>query len=271
MPPAPLTGKSLRLARLSKYCDGNFLFVPLDHSVSDGPVAGPADFDRLVADIARGGADSIVTHKGRARTIDPSALSDCALTIHLSASTKHARDSDEKVLVGSVEEALFRGADLVSVHVNIGSDTEPEQLADLGTVAADCERWGVPLLAMVYARGPRMANPVEPALLAHVVNIAADLGADIVKTTITSPIERMADVIAMSPIPVIVAGGVVGSGSLAQFATAAMAAGCSGLAVGRRVFESADPRATVRELVSIVHPRRQVLDNTQQPEMAGAL
>ena len=32
------TGKELRLRRLSLPNDGRYLFVPLDHSVSDGPV-----------------------------------------------------------------------------------------------------------------------------------------------------------------------------------------------------------------------------------------
>jgi 2-amino-4,5-dihydroxy-6-oxo-7-(phosphooxy)heptanoate synthase len=269
MPLVPLTGKSLRLTRLSRYSDDNFLFVPLDHSVSDGPIIGANRFNRLVDDIAGGGADAVVVHKGRARMIDPLLLANCALVIHLSASTTHARDTNAKVLVGSVEEALLRGADAVSVHVNIGSDTEAAQLADLGVVAADCERWGVPLLAMVYPRGPRLLDPGNPALLAHVINIAADLGADIVKTVIASPVERMADVIGMSPIPVIVAGGERNQESLTEFTSAAMASGCRGVAIGRRVFASPDPRATVRALTSIVHPQHRVFQGSAPREMAG--
>jgi 2-amino-4,5-dihydroxy-6-oxo-7-(phosphooxy)heptanoate synthase len=269
--PVSLTGKSLRLARLSNHADGSFLFIPLDHSVSDGPIAGAGEFNRLVHDIAGGGADAIVVHKGRARSIDPSSLAHCSLVIHLSASTAHARDVNDKVLVGGVEEALLRGADAVSVHVNIGSDSEPAQLADLGTVAADCERWGVPLLAMVYPRGPRMVSPADPGMLAHIVNIAADLGVDIVKTVIASPIERMAEVIATSPIPVVVAGGARRDDDLEQFASAALASGCRGLAVGRRVFRAADPRSTVRKLATIVHPHQRFLDNVHEPEMVGAL
>ncbi|GAA3875662.1 2-amino-3,7-dideoxy-D-threo-hept-6-ulosonate synthase [Saccharothrix violaceirubra] len=246
--------KALRLRRLSRPRDDRYLFVPLDHSVSDGPVV-PADrWSDLIGSVVVGGADAIVVHKGRLRTIDPRLLGECALVVHLSAGTAHAADTNAKVLVGDVEEALRLGADAVSVHVNIGSDTEERQLADLGTVAKACDAWNLPLIAMVYPRGPRIADPHDPRLLAHVVNIAVDLGADLVKTTLALPVERMADVVASCPIPVLAAGGPADTGAcLVDTARAVMAAGCAGLAVGRRVFTAPSPLALVAELASVVH------------------
>ncbi|RSS80406.1 2-amino-3,7-dideoxy-D-threo-hept-6-ulosonate synthase [Streptomyces sp. WAC06614] len=265
------TGKSMRLARLSRHGDGRFLFVPLDHSVSDGPITTARDFDGLVRDVVAGGADGIVVHKGRARVLDPELLADRSLLVHLSASTAHGPDVNAKVLVGDVEDAIRLGADAVSVHVNIGSDTESEQLADLGSVAAACDRWGMPLLAMIYPRGPRVSDPYDPVLLSHVVNIAADLGVDIVKTVLASPVERMAEVVASSPLPIIVAGGGDGTSSLADFAVSALSVGCSGLAVGRRVFGSPDPRATVLELAEILHGSGGPLVPATSSRMAGVL
>lgn len=266
----PLTGKLLRMARLSLPDDGRFLFVPLDHSVSDGPIANVAGFTRLVEDIADGGADGIVVHKGRARMIPPSLLTQCSLVVHLSASTAHAPDTDAKVLVGAVKEVVRLGADAVSVHVNIGSDTEAAQLADLGAVASECDRWGMPLMAMIYPRGPRVGDPTDPRLLAHVVNIAADLGVDIVKTVLASPVERMAEVVTSSPLPIVVAGG-AGDKNTVEFATAALATGCRGLAVGRRVFTSPDPRRAVRQLAAIVHGRELSSEHARQRRMAGVV
>ncbi len=270
MPRVPLTGKSLRLTRLSGHLDGRFLFIPMDHSVSDGPIASAAGFNPLVRAVAAGGADGIVVHKGRARVIDPIALSRCSLVVHLSASTAHAPDANAKVLVGDVEEAVQLGADAVSVHVNIGSDTEAAQLADLGAVAAASDRWGVPLLAMIYLRGPRVTNSAAPALLAHAVNIAADLGADVVKTVLASPAERMAEVVASSPLPIVVAGGSEKERDLLNVATTAMSAGCHGLAVGRRVFTSPAPQQAVRELAAIVHGHGLDSESALQLQMAGA-
>jgi 2-amino-4,5-dihydroxy-6-oxo-7-(phosphonooxy)heptanoate synthase len=267
----PLTGKAVRYARLSRRADNRFLFVPLDHSVSNGPITSAGGFNGLVRDIADGGADGIVVHKGRARTIEPTLLSNTALVIHLSASTDHAPDANAKVLVGDVDEAIRLGADAVSMHVNIGSDTEADQLADLGTVAAACDRWGVPLMAMIYPRGPRVSDPSEPEMLAHAVNIAADLGADVVKTILASPAERMAEVVASSPLPIVVAGGATKDRDLSQFARTALGVGCRGLAVGRRVFTCRKPQRAVEELAEIVHRPESYSEPTPQPRLAGVL
>lgn len=267
----PLTGKALRMARLSRGGDGRYLFIPLDHSVSDGPIVRAAGFADLVADIAGGGADAVVVHKGRARMIPPALLTDTALVVHLSASTNHGPDVNAKVLVGDVEECVRLGADAVSVHVNIGSDTEAEQLSDLGTVAAACERWGMPLVAMIYPRGPRVTDPTRPDLIAHVVSVAADLGVDIVKTVLAAPPERMAEVVEGSPLPIIVAGGGGSEESLAAFAVSAMANGCAGLAVGRRVFNSPSPKQAVQKLAAIIHGHGLAGEPEPHPELAGAL
>ncbi|MFI9817859.1 2-amino-3,7-dideoxy-D-threo-hept-6-ulosonate synthase [Saccharothrix variisporea] len=269
--------KALRLRRLSRPRDDRYLFVPLDHSVSDGPVVPRDRWPDLISAVVVGGADAIIVHKGRIRTIDPRLLGGCALIVHLSAGTAHMADTNAKVLVGEVEEALRLGADAVSVHVNIGSDTEERQLADFGVVANACDAWNVPLVAMVYPRGPRIADTTDPALLAHVVNIAVDLGADIVKTNLALPVERMAEVVESCPIPVLVAGGPATpgtaggpatGGSLVDYARASMAMGCAGLAVGRRVFTSPQPMSLVAELASVIHaedPAELV------PAMSGAL
>ncbi|MFI6008280.1 2-amino-3,7-dideoxy-D-threo-hept-6-ulosonate synthase [Streptomyces sp. NPDC051243] len=256
------TGKLFRLRRLSLAGDGRHLLVPLDHSVSDGPIVPADKWDDLLRALVDGGADGVIVHKGRARAFAPDILKSCALVVHLSASTAHSADVHAKVLVADVEEALRLGADAVSVHVNIGSDTEAQQLADLGAVARSCDAWGMPLIAMIYPRGPRITDPRDPALLAHLANVAADLGADMVKTSVALPLERMAEVVADSPIPILAAGGPPDGSDLVEYGTAVMAAGCRGLAIGRRIFSAPSPRALVSRLASVVHGRA--------PEAGGA-
>lgn len=263
-------GKSLRMRRLSGPGDGRYLFVPLDHSVSDGPVVPQARWNGLLRALVDGGADAIIVHKGRARTVPPEILGRCALVVHLSAGTPYAADADAKVLVGGVEEAVRSGADAVSVHVNLGSDTEHRQLADLGAVAASCDAWHLPLLVMIYARGPRIADPHDPVLLAHAVNIAADLGADLVKTAIALPLDRMAEVVASCPVPVLAAGGAPDGSDLVGYGASVMRAGCRGLAVGRRVFSDPSPRALMSRLSAVVHAGR-AGTTTRQPTIEAGV
>ena len=89
---------------------GRGVWVPIDHGASDWPVPGLEDLDRLVAELAEGGADAIVAQKGvithLTRQNNPPGI---GLVAHLSVSTRHGgADAGEKVSVGDVEEALMR-------------------------------------------------------------------------------------------------------------------------------------------------------------------
>jgi predicted phospho-2-dehydro-3-deoxyheptonate aldolase len=246
-------GKRLRLERLQRKGDGLFL-VPLDHSVADGPFATSDELSHIVNTVVRNGADGVVVHKGRARFLGPDLLRDLALVIHLSASTSHASDTDHKVLIADVEQALRQGADAVSVHVNLGSDTEAQQLADLGRVADRCAQWGMPLLAMIYPRGPRITNGSDPGLVAHAASLAADLGADIVKTPYSGSVDTMASVVQSCPIPVVTAGGkAISEEELYTSVTDVMLSGAAGVAVGRNVFQAQDVATVTRRIAKIVH------------------
>ncbi|WP_086706437.1 2-amino-3,7-dideoxy-D-threo-hept-6-ulosonate synthase [Streptomyces antimycoticus] len=247
-------GKKVRLNRLTQPGDGLFL-VPMDHSITTGPIMSADELNRVVRTVSECGADGVVLHQGRARFLDAELFRNLSLIVHLSASTSQAPDTDEKVLVAAVEQAVELGADAASIHVNLGSDTESKQLADLGRVADRCRRWGMPLLVMIYPRGPRIANPADPALVAHAANVAADLGADIVKTLYTGSVETMAEVVESCPIPVIAAGGApVGTEAhLYRSIRDIMRSGTAGVAVGRNVFLADDVARTTRGIADIVH------------------
>lgn len=257
------SGKRLRFERLmhrrGAHHKGQGLFlVPLDHSVAQGPLTSSDGFGRIVAEVGRNGADGIIVHKGRVRFLGGALPADLALVIHLSASTCHAPDTDHKVLVTGVEQALRYGADAVSVHVNLGSETEAHQLADLGRVADACALWGIPLIAMIYPRGPNIDDGTDPELVAHAASLAADLGADLVKTPYTGAVETMMEVVRSCPIPVITAGGEKAASEIALYTSIedVMSAGVAGVAVGRNVFEARDIAEVTRRIAKIVHRTR---------------
>lgn len=263
------TGKLVRLTRLGHRPSGTLFVVPLDHSLTDGPIAPAAEVPRIVRAVASNGADAIVVHKGRMRFLPVDCLADISLVLHLSGGTAHAPDTDEKVLVAQVDEAVRLGADAISVHVNLGAHTEAAQLRDLGNVAGAATRWGLPVLAMVYPRGPRITDPTAPDLVAHAANVAADLGADIVKVPYTGSVSTMTDVVRSCPIPVIAAGGPPRPepSGVEDLAAEVMAAGAQGVAIGRGVFRSADPPATVRRVAARVHAGS--LSRTRQGELVS--
>ena len=183
-------GKSIRIERIMDRKTGNCVIVPMDHGISAGPIEGLIDMKKTVDDVANGGATAVVMHKGLIRYSHRTSGHDIGLILHLSASTDIGVTKNSKVLVASVEEALKIGADAVSVHINVGAETEPEMLADLGQVAKDCNEWGMPLLVMAYPRGPKIENSYDPQAVAHAARVATELGADIVKCSYTGDIRR---------------------------------------------------------------------------------
>jgi len=248
--------RSLRLRRLHHHSTAGLLIAPVDHSIGDGPVVTRGTpIDRLIGQLGDGGVDAIIVHKGSVRHIHPDRFAEMSLIVHLNASTSHALDPDAKYMVTAVEEAIRIGADGVSVHVNMGSLEEPRQIQDFARVADACDRWNLPLMAMMYPRGPKIVDPADPALLAHAVTIAADLGADLVKTVYPGTVDGMLDLAAVCPIPILVAGGPRrGSETeLLRFVADALAGGAAGVAMGRNLFQAPDPRRLAGKIARLVH------------------
>ncbi len=142
-------GRSLRLGRLLNGEDQPLFLVPLDHTVTDGPFADARRYDALLESLAENGADAIVVHKGRLALLPASIYAKLSVVVHISASTKYATDPTFKYQVGDAEDCLRRGADALSVHVNLGSLTEDRQIRMLADAADACDRAGLPLLAML--------------------------------------------------------------------------------------------------------------------------
>lgn len=246
--------RRLRVRRLFRHGDGRLFVVPLDHSVTDGPL-GVRGLNALLGELSGTGVDAVVLHKGSLRHVDHGWFAGMSLIVHLSASTRHAPDPNAKYLVAGVEEALRQGADAVSVHVNLGSEQEARQVGDLARVSEACDRWNVPLLAMMYPRGPRISDPRDPALVAHAVSLAADLGADLVKAPYVGSVTEMKEITSRSPVPVITVGGPRNDdeGQVLAQVGEALSAGVAGVAMGRNVFEAPDPGVMAAKLAHLIH------------------
>jgi len=248
-------GKKIRLERIMDRESRNMVIIPMDHGISIGPVKGIVNLAEMVNKVAEGGANAVLLQKGMAKHGHRGYGRDIGLIIHMSASTSLGPDPNDKVQVCTVEEALKMGADAVSVHVNIGSETEAKQLKKLGAVAEYCEEWGMPLIAMMYPRGKNIKNSNEPEVVAHVARAGAELGADIIKTNFTGDVETFKDVVEGCPVPVVMAGGpkTETDEEFLAMVRAALDAGGRGVAIGRNVFQHENPTAMTRALTLIVH------------------
>ncbi|MDR0767030.1 MAG: 2-amino-3,7-dideoxy-D-threo-hept-6-ulosonate synthase [Methanosarcinales archaeon] len=250
-----IIGKSIRMERFVKRDTGRTIIAPMDHGVGVGPIKGLTNMPEAVNKVALGGANAVITHIGLAKHGHRKYGNDVGLIIHLSASTSIGPNSNRKVLVTTVEEAIKVGADAVSIHINVGAEDEPEMLQDFGHVAQKCDEWGMPLLAMVYPRGPKIISEFEKSVVAHAARLAAELGADIVKTNYTGDIDSFREVVQGTPIPVIIAGGphLDSELDLLQMIADSLEVGGKGVAIGRNVFQSEDPMRTTKRISAVVH------------------
>lgn len=244
-------GKKRRLRRIFRD-DNRTVIVPMDHGVTVGPVRGLVDMQGIVDKLLQGGVDAVILNRGVAKNVD---TGNAGLIIHLSGITKHCPDPNNKVQICSVEDAVRLGADAVSVHVNVGAKQEDRMLATMGKVACECDDYGMPLLAMMYPRGPNIKNPHALDVVAHAARLGAELGADVIKTNYTGDAETFKEVISGCHVPVIIAGGpkVETVKEVLQMVHGSMKAGGAGLSIGRNVFQHENPTKMVMALSALVH------------------
>lgn len=256
-------GKAIRIERIMNRKTGKIIIVPMDHGVSSGPIKGLLDMPKAINKVADGGANAVLVHKGAIKTGHRGYGRDIGLIMHLSGSTSLGPDPNNKVLVASVEEALKLGADAVSVHVNIGAENEAEMLKNLGEVSADCSKWGMPLLAMMYPRGKKIderGGEHRVGVVKLAARAGAELGADIIKTNYTGDPDSFKEVTKGCPVPVVIAGGpkMDTDKDVLEMVRDSIRAGGAGTSIGRNVFQHKNPAKMVKAINKIVHEGRGV-------------
>jgi len=245
-------GKAIRLRRLFP-SEGRRLFaVPLDHSVSLGPIDGLERPAELATTLQASGVDLLLVTKGAVRDIAPVLRPSTLLGVHLSASTSLGPRPNLKVLVGTAAEAVQLGADLVSVQVNFGTADEGTMLSDLGTAVDQCRSVGVPLLCMAYVK---KEEPPTPSEIRHVCRAAADLGADIVKTSYPGSEEEFRALVRSTPVPVLLGGGerIGGEAALIARVQETVRVGARGICFGRNLFQRRRLPSVARRVGAILH------------------
>jgi len=227
----------------------------MDHGVTVGPIPGLEDMRTTIGKVVAGGANAILMHKGIVRAGHRGAGKDVGLIIHLSGGTSLSPDPNAKELVCTVEEAITLGADAVSVHINLGAETDKEMLQQLGHVSERCLRWQIPLVAMMYTRGAKIKNEFDVKNVKHAARVGAELGADIVKVVYTGSVKSFAEVVEGCPVPVVIAGGPkMGSDQdIFKMVEGALQAGTAGLSIGRNAFQHKTPDKMVKALSRMVH------------------
>lgn len=234
--------------------DGHCLFLPIDHGYFQGPthcLEKPGETIKPLLPYC----DALFVTRGVLRSnVDAVKSKPIILRVSGGASVV-GKDLANEGLTTSIEEIIRLNATAVGISVFIGSDYEKESLLNLSTLVNQCERYGIPVMA-VTAVGKELEKR-EARYLALCCRIAAELGARVVKTYWCKDFNK---VVAGCPVPVVIAGGpkCETEREVLEFVYDGMQQGAIGINLGRNIWQSAHPAAIARALQAIIHEKADV-------------
>jgi len=249
-----LEGLDIRLSRIFRRESGRALVVAVDHGMALGPMSGLTNIKETVARLdATGMVDTWLLTKGILRYAFPTRGCPGIILRISGGATIAGPELTREALTGTVEEGLAAGADGVAVSAFIGSPYEHETLTGLARVAGDCRRWNMPLLGVVGVGKINEDKKQDPRFIALGARVAAEHGADLVKTYYT---EKDFDrVTAGCPAPVLIAGGPKCDTDMdtLKMIYGAIQGGARGIVMGRNIWQSPHPEALLAAVDGIVH------------------
>lgn len=238
-----------RLSKLIKP-DGHCFFMPIDHGYFQGPtrcLEQPAETIKPLLSLC----DGLFVTRGVLRAvIDPGLTTPIILRVS-GGTSMVGKDLANEGLTTSIEEIIRLNAQAVGISVFVGSDYEHQTLMNLASLVNDCEKYGIPVMA-VTAVG-RELEKRDARYLALSCRIAAEMGARIVKTYWCE--KDFDKVVEGCPVPVVIAGGPKCESELEcfEFVYDGMQKGAIGINLGRNVWQGSHPVAIATALQAIVH------------------
>jgi DhnA family fructose-bisphosphate aldolase class Ia len=260
-------GKKLRLRRILGESGHRALVVAFDHALVLGPIPGTQDPLGQIRRFAEAKVDALLLNLGLFRQFSdlslpghaPALIARIDWTTVWSSIANNGRSSGDlrSSLIARPEDALRQGADAVLIYMVVGTgdpDFESKEVARTAEVARECERIGIPLIVESLARGKNVQHPGEPRWLNLHTRMAAELGADAVKTDYSGDLASMRSVVENCPIPILVLGGSrQGSDEDAlEVVRNAALAGAAGVFFGRNVFQAPDMQSFLQRARSVL-------------------
>jgi 3-hydroxy-5-phosphonooxypentane-2,4-dione thiolase len=242
-------GMKNRISRIIKPEDGRTVMLAVDHGYFLGPTSGLEEPGKTVEPLLPH-ADSLMLTRGVLRAcVNPVFTIPIVLRVSGGNSILGDDLSNETITV-SVEDAIRLNVSAVALSVYVGSKYEHRTLKNLASLVSECEKYGIPVLA-VTAVGKEMTR--DARYLGLACRIAAELGAHTVKTYYCEDFEK---VVKNCPVPVVIAGGKkIPEKEALELAYKAVNEGAAGVDMGRNIFQSADPVGMIKAVRGIVHEK----------------
>jgi DhnA family fructose-bisphosphate aldolase class Ia len=254
-----VNAKEFRLRRFLGAAD-KLVVAAMDHGAFHGPIPGLVDPRQACMQLKA--ADAVLMASGMISHVadilagpeGPWLITRLVWNSSYCFQWKHFQSQHRPML--SVAQAIAAGADIVlaSLAINTGSEqTDAENASLFSRCVQQAAELGVPIIGEYYPAGTDNMTPDQLHDNIRIgCRVAAELGADIIKTFYTGP--RFAEVAAGTPVPILVLGAEKTPTERDALALAARAAegGARGIVFGRNIFQSRNPAGFIQALRAIL-------------------
>lgn len=259
----------MRLGRLFDRTTGRAMVVAFDRGLGASARGGGEDGQAVVQAVVDAGVEGVLLSPGMlnqtrhllAHRSAPAVLirSDFMLIGNLQPPGL-AGDCEEYRTLISAPEAAAAGADAMVLFLVLGNAVDAvtaDNAATVARIAAQAHAHGLPVIVEAVLWGSRADDQADAEAIGYVTRLAAELGADAVKTQYTGDPTTMGEIVSACPVPLLLLGGPKADDvdQLRRSAVEALSTGARGLVYGRNVWQSPDPTATARTLHALVHGR----------------
>lgn len=247
-------GKRNRLSKIVMK-DGRALMLAIDHGYFMGATHG-MEMPRAQIRPLLPYIDSLMLSPG---ILTSQVDSDLEKGIVLRASggnTILESDIDNEGLILSAKNAIKMNASAIAVSIFVGAEHSHNTILNLSRAVNDAMEYDLPVLG-VTAVGKALGDKKEKRYLSHASRIAAELGADIVKTYYCEGFE---EIVKKTPVPIIVAGGpkLDSYKDVLELCYNSIQCGAIGVDMGRNIWQSDYPEAIVAGVAQILHKNASV-------------
>jgi DhnA family fructose-bisphosphate aldolase class Ia len=225
----------------------------MDHGLLAGPCPGLENPAELIAKLVAGGADAVLTSYGIARHF-ARQLAPLGLILRMDGWATDLGQADYLgALFYQIEDALRLGADAIALNGFPGAPNERASLENIARAVGQAHPWDLPVLVEMvpggFDSGPEWRTADNIALA---VRVAAELGADLVKTPYVAGLKQAIDT---CYVPVVILGGAKRGNQRDMLADIKQAVdtGAAGVAIGRNIFQADDPEAMAAAVAAIIH------------------
>lgn len=236
--------------------DGRTVILPIDHGTAI-PVSGlerPAELIEAVGD----SVDGFVVNYGVARACSKALegkgvclRTDCYKPVY----GDNPDEGPARLYTADDVHALRAHAAMNMCYTH--HPKEMDNYRECASLISECEDFGIPTIIETLPFGIGRPDDYTVENIGFAARVAAELGADVVKTAFPThgSVADFKAIVDAALVPVVVLGGAAmgDDKGLLTFVRNAMDAGASGVAIGRNVWQHADPASMAAALSAVVH------------------